>query len=509
MKVSTLFGPPGTGKTSTLLEVMKREVGRGVKPSEIAFLTFTKTARSIAIREVERSFGLTRRDLPYFGTLHSMCFRMLGVTREFLIRGADDLVDFGKKYGYEFEGQAPDDDAFEMGMPMLWGTSIGDSLLQLDHLLRHRGATLDRQAVRLLPPDVTYFEAARFIEAYARYKAREELLDFTDLLTKAVDHLPVKVVFVDEAQDLSWLQWETLLRICADAERLYAAGDDDQAIFAWAGASPERFINLGGESRVLRHSFRMPAAVHRFAAQISRQIVSRKQKQFFPREEEGELRQVLDAEDLQLKHGEDWLVLARNHYVVRQAAKAAMEQGVPYTLNGVSSISEPLSRAIEAWEGLKQGHDLYWLDVAMMASRLEIGQGLRDREARNKIWEADQMRMYNADELNDLGLINLHYPWEAVISGMTERERMYLSQVRVNCGTLKVQPTIRFSTIHAAKGGEAERVALYGEASRRVLEAAEHDRDSELRVLYVGATRAVRSLTLVGESEVLGSVWKA
>ena len=40
-----------------------------------------------------------------------------------------------------------------------------------------------------------------------------------------------KVLFIDEAQDLSLLQWEMVRKIWSDAEKTYIAGDDDQAIF--------------------------------------------------------------------------------------------------------------------------------------------------------------------------------------------------------------------------------------------------------------------------------------
>ena len=50
------------------------------------------------------------------------------------------------------------------------------------------------------------------------------------------------VVFIDEAQDLSPLQWKLYDLLKQKATDIYLAGDDDQAIFAWAGADVERFI---------------------------------------------------------------------------------------------------------------------------------------------------------------------------------------------------------------------------------------------------------------------------
>ena len=39
-----IFGPPGTGKTTTLLNLVDKELDRGTPSSEIAFLAFTRKA---------------------------------------------------------------------------------------------------------------------------------------------------------------------------------------------------------------------------------------------------------------------------------------------------------------------------------------------------------------------------------------------------------------------------------------------------------------------------------
>ena len=71
-----------------------------------------------------------------------------------------------------------------------------------------------------------------------------------------------KVIFIDEAQDLSPLQWKLYDRLKEQADDIYLAGDDDQAIFAWAGADVNRFINeKADKERVLKYSKRISRAV--------------------------------------------------------------------------------------------------------------------------------------------------------------------------------------------------------------------------------------------------------
>lgn len=63
------------------------------------------------------------------------------------------------------------------------------------------------------------------------------------LLIDQPENIPeFDVIFIDEAQDLSPLQWQLYDVLKTKTKDIYLAGDDDQAIFAWAGADVKRFI---------------------------------------------------------------------------------------------------------------------------------------------------------------------------------------------------------------------------------------------------------------------------
>ena len=73
-------------------------------------------------------------------------------------------------------------------------------------------------------------------EELQRFKKEKGLKDFNDLLEDFLtkeSYNKFKVLFIDEAQDLSLLQWEMVRKIWSHAEKTYIAGDDDQAIFKW------------------------------------------------------------------------------------------------------------------------------------------------------------------------------------------------------------------------------------------------------------------------------------
>jgi DNA helicase II / ATP-dependent DNA helicase PcrA len=66
------------------------------------------------------------------------------------------------------------------------------------------------------------------------------------------DRCPLfEVIFIDEAQDLSPIQWKMFDVLKSKSKDVFLAGDDDQAIFAWAGADVNRFIDEPADEEVL------------------------------------------------------------------------------------------------------------------------------------------------------------------------------------------------------------------------------------------------------------------
>ena len=86
-------------------------------------------------------------------------------------------------------------------------------------------------------------------------------------------------MFIDEAQDLSLIQWEMVRKLWSNAEKTYIAGDDDQAIFKWAGADVDHFIALKEEVddiKTLDQSYRIPGGpIHELSQKIIGQVQNR------------------------------------------------------------------------------------------------------------------------------------------------------------------------------------------------------------------------------------------
>ncbi len=101
-----ILGPPGTGKTTTLLNLVDQFIQQGIRPKQIGYFSFTrKAAREAATRAAEK-FGLdAEKDLENFRTLHSYAFSRLAMTKEKMMTGDNyrefgKLGNIGKKNGY-------------------------------------------------------------------------------------------------------------------------------------------------------------------------------------------------------------------------------------------------------------------------------------------------------------------------------------------------------------------------------------------------------------------------
>ena len=88
-------------------------------------------------------------------------------------------------------------------------------------------------------------------------------------------------------------------------------------------------------------------------------------------------------------------------------------------------------------------------------------------------------------------------PWDVAFDKVGNKDKEFLRAIELRNESLTIEPTINLSTIHGAKGGEADNVMMLTDLSRKSQEAMEKDSDDECRVFYVAATRVRNSLHIV------------
>ena len=322
--------------------MVDRELGAGTSPHSIGYFSFTrKAAHEARDRAVQKFPKLNpRTDFPYFRTLHSLAFHVLG-TRTQDIMQAENYREFAQQAGIELNLSSDDEEAF---------VKADNPILNEINLARIRGVDL-RQHYNQSGLDIEWHHFEFVERTYRHYKNANYLLDFTDLLELAVvesDHLPeLDVLIVDEAQDLSRLQWNLVEALAEKAKRVFLAGDDDQAVFTWAGADVKSFLSFRGHITVLEQSYRVPARVHTLANEIVTRIRERQEKTWRPRDFAGEVCTYYRFEDIPIADGQ-WLLLAATNYMLNPIHEWLKSLGLLFERNGIPSLSANIAHAVAA-----------------------------------------------------------------------------------------------------------------------------------------------------------------
>jgi len=474
-----ILGAPGTGKTERCLQEVEDALSRGVPPQRIAYVSFTRRAIQEARERASQRFNLDpEEDLPWFRTIHSLALHALGAGADELL-GSEHYQELSKMLGENVKGY---DNLVEDGEPKSWRPA--SLALFLDQLARVRETSLEEEyhalPVEDRPPWLLVERAAR---TYAYYRSDTGLMDFTDLLEHAVEEgfpLHLDLAVVDEAQDLSRIQWDLVWKFLGGSQRLVIAGDDDQAIYRWAGASVDHFVGLEGEEVHLPISHRLPRRVFDLAGRVSARLSVRREKRFEPRDDEGLIEHHRKIESLPLDDG-DWLLLARHGSGVREIIRELRQRAIPYETRLGPSVPQKHLDAIRAWEAWHRGEP----------APLDRVEALTDLLPGRWTLKGDSIRA------EDLGL-RADRPWyEALPLGDEAIE--YYRGIRRRGYSLTDRPKVRVSTIHGAKGAQADRVALLTALNRRTDYALRTRPDDEHRVFYVGITRARHELHVVSD----------
>lgn len=483
MNVTKIFGPPGTGKTEKLRSLVQ---SRGTPLPLVGYVSFTKGAAEV-IRERMKA---TEQDVRWFRTIHSACMALLGIGRESVITGRDYIA-FRELTGMEVRGDEYDD----------WNTEKPLDFTPTKRALELSAATgcSVYDVIRDMPSHVnlTRGRVDLFAEKWNAYKADNSKFDFTDMLTKFLETpnaMPVTDLYLDEAQDLSVLQWNVFEKLAADAQNVIMAGDDDQAIYPFIGGSEYGFLDHPCDQEIiLSKSYRCPKGIGEAADRVIKKVGHRKEKPVQWRDVPGEvLRMNLDAFTLPwrawLRDYASIMVLCRHRKGARDFSDDLKAIGIPHDING---------------EGLSS-----WKEAAMAYTFLTLKEGGKCTvKAVRKLCEALDV---DAASIHGLGpramvgrgvlQIDFECSWVKTLAGgsATKLRRFEAIRQLVNnegLESLVKKPKIRVSTMHAAKGDQAELIIVVPECTDIV--KRNMMTPGEIRLAYVTMTRAQKQVVVL------------
>ncbi len=255
----------GTGKTMVITEKIARLVETGcAKPEEILALTFTDKAAKEMHDRVDILLDTGYADLQ-ISTFHAFAERLLeehgleiGLPNRFTLMTDTDAWMLLREHIYT--------------LPLEYYRPLGNPARHIHELLRHFSKCKDElitpeaylayaQRVTLDSDEAGESERSRLHELANAYHTYQQLLlehtalDFGDLIAYSVRLLEERpmvrerlqkrfaYILIDEFQDVNWAQYQ-LAKLLAGHGKLTVVGDDDQAIYAFRGASVSNILRF-------------------------------------------------------------------------------------------------------------------------------------------------------------------------------------------------------------------------------------------------------------------------
>ncbi len=353
----------GSGKTKTLTHRIAYIIASGkAHPANILAVTFTNKAAKEMRERVAKLLGDNadnRSFMPYMGTFHSICVRILrqdgeyvGVPRSFVIFDESDRINAIKQASKQLH---LDEKSFPARTLAGLISSAKNDLIDSQQYLGMATSPAQKAAAQVYP---LYQQALRDAAA----------LDFDDLIGRTVrmleNHLEVqskwrhqfKYIMIDEYQDTNAAQYKLVQLLTGEHGNIAVVGDDWQSIYSWRGADFRNILNFERDypqSTVIKleQNYRSTKSILDAAHAVITKNQQRSDKKLWTdssdglpvqilqlnnERAEGEaiVRRVRDGRDRGIRKYNDYAVLYRTNAQSRAVEETCIHYGIPYKIIG-------------------------------------------------------------------------------------------------------------------------------------------------------------------------------
>ncbi|AKU06556.1 UvrD-helicase domain-containing protein [Haloferax gibbonsii] len=530
--VTRLFGGPGSGKTTALLDKVEEILEQdGVTIRDILVVSYTRAAAAEVRDRLAERLDINPRSLKgNVSTMHAKAYELLSLSRNDVV-GENDKQEFCEDYGIEFE-----DEYGGAGRRTARSTTIGNKVIATSQWLqRTRRDVSDWYDVPFqwnveevrLPPEVDpnaqegnkytptwpsdddRIDIPEAIRAWRAYKGEHGLVGFADMLERVKQRALVPNVdylVIDEFQDITTLQYDVYEEWKPHMRGVLIAGDDDQVVYAWQGADPNLLLDAERDNdEILPNSYRLPSNVLNVVNREIRHIDKRQEKDLKPRKEGGAVEAVESPSMLELARNVRYtvekdegtvMVLFRARYQMFQFIDEFLPSGIPFsTLTDQRMWTDRLTQYVRAVEALEAEAPVDGLEARRLADMLQDSAfGTNDRD---DLFDAidDRQEEAGVDDITNIEFtpkeIKNFAPFAPDSASASDMVRKVTSFQRKSVNAYfggdyeGMDPSrVRVGTIHSAKGREADHVFMATDLTEKVVEqmaASVSDEELEAR----------------------------
>ncbi|MFC7081438.1 UvrD-helicase domain-containing protein [Halorussus caseinilyticus] len=526
-RVTRLFGGPGSGKTTELLDRVEALLDKdGVGVNDILLVSYTRAAANEVRERLAERRDLNPRSLQgSVCTMHAKAYELLDLSRSDVV-GESDKKEFCEDFGIEFE-----DEYSGAGRRTARSTTLGNKIIATSQWLQRTRRDVsdwydvpfqwNDEEVRL-PPDIDpnaqegnkytptwpsdddRLDVPEAIRGWRNYKGENDLVGFADMLERVRQRslLPnVDYLVIDEFQDITSLQYDVYEEWKPHMEEVLIAGDDDQVVYAWQGADPKLLLEEEGNDVILDTSHRLPSEILQVVQQEVRHIDERQEKNLSPRKEGGTVEQVDSPSMLELvrnvrytieEHDGTLMILFRARYQMFRFIDEFIDEGIPFKcLTDQRMWTDRLQQYVDAVEKVENDDPITALQARRLADMLQDSAfGTNERD---ELFDAIDDRKEEA-ETDDLAEIEVEpdfvtdfapfMPGPASAADMVRKVTSFQKNSMRAYFQSDYQgmaaDRVRLGTIHSAKGREADHVFVATDLTEKVVEQMAATVDGEV-----------------------------
>lgn len=282
-----ILAVPGAGKTTTLICRTGHLIfQRKIDPQSILSLTFSRAAANDMKDRFNQMFQSQVHAHITFSTFHSFCYRFLTAfdkqePRWRLIEGIDAPINKKRLISQIYQSlhnELPNEEI-------------------IDEILRQMSVAKNRESKVEVSPLVKALPT--IVALYEEEKCKNRWFDYDDLLIRTLDILRENptlqarlqkryaYIQVDEAQDLSPVQFRLIERLLSPAQNIFMVADDDQSIYGFRGAMPAELFRFIESHKAfvtyrMETNYRSGAPLIQAANSVIEKNTSRFQKTMMP-----------------------------------------------------------------------------------------------------------------------------------------------------------------------------------------------------------------------------------
>ena len=530
------IGGAGTGKTTMMKGIAEKALARpemAGNPLALGFSSMTRAARTEAAMRCGRAWGVPPEELMqhgWFKTAHSVCFKMLGVSRGEIVGGGgvEDAKWVSEAVGSDVAFSMDEEDG---GVQVYTGDRVAAAALNYWSLARNLVIPLREVVEADQDPEApSADEVIKRIELYEQAKRLDARVDFTDLLARfsgvwfspatgpefvtPEGGVPDDVVgwIFDEAQDASKLLDMACRRLVTGNSCKWAwlVGDPYQVLYSWSGASADHFMGWEVQKQsIMPKSYRCPKPIMQLGERCLQRLPDYWDRGIAPADHDGEVIESENFEDelSDLRPDVDTLVIARTNRDVSRIKNILEDVGVPYRYVKSRGGAQNRDKAMGGLWNLQHGNGVTgeeWGQILeVLPSKTTDGREWLERGSKAH-WKKGQSEQYDRIYPEDLGVLGATAHLRDAIasgawSGLPDGGTKWVRAAKQWGVEAVSEPKIRIGTIHSSKGMEASKVVLLTSVNWRTRAAEESDPArfaEERRIEYVACTRAKHTLVV-------------